>query len=301
MNKTKKEKLLNLIKSAAQAGLLNDVLKTIDVTIDEKATVVDFRNLVNQISDLSKSQKGVADKIDVLIKDGLQINNLEDMKTDTDDLENAIKEQTEVSKFLRLDLKGVRMATRQAAKEQGEIFIQESKKQSEGIAQAIGALFLGISQLFTGLFKSTTFKIMPVKEAFTTPQYVVFYDPVTNSVVRPQELMSRVALTMAQATSNSTGGGTTPATSATVANVDMTDANTEYSYTFPTGTKSFTMKLRSQSVKFKYAYTEGESGTTYQEMGQNFTLREENLNFTSKTIYFQAPSASQVMEIVSYQ
>jgi len=90
-------------------------------------------------------------------------------------------------------------------------------------------------------------------------------------------------------------------TKRTVANVAMTNADQEYNYTFPVNTVKFLLKLRAQNAKFKYSWTVGESGTTYQTIPQNSPYKEDDLSVGGKLIYFQSDIASQVMEIVSYQ
>lgn len=98
-----------------------------------------------------------------------------------------------------------------------------------------------------------------------------------------------------------TTGGELTARSATTANVTMTTANTEYSYTFPANTSSFHMKLRAQNVKFKHCWTSGESGTTYMTTPQNSLQSRPGIDLSGVTIYFQSDTASQEMEIDSYQ
>ena len=86
-----------------------------------------------------------------------------------------------------------------------------------------------------------------------------------------------------------------------IANITMTDANTEYSYSFPGRTKVFRMKLRAQNAQFKYAFTSGESGTNYVTVNQGGSYGESGIDLGGSTIYFQSPTASQTMEIVCYQ
>ncbi len=90
-------------------------------------------------------------------------------------------------------------------------------------------------------------------------------------------------------------------TIATVANVTMTDANTEYSYALPSATKTYRIKLRAQNASFKLAFINGNSGTTYTTVNSNASYGESGVSLTGVTLYFQSPVAAQTMEIISYQ
>lgn len=86
----------------------------------------------------------------------------------------------------------------------------------------------------------------------------------------------------------------------TIKNVTMTNVNTEYSYTLPTGTKMFRVKLRGVGAPMKMAIDEGESGTTYMTI-DNGKTQEELVKGGGATLYFQSPTANQVAEIISFQ
>lgn len=119
--------------------------------------------------------------------------------------------------------------------------------------------------------------------------------------VEPDSVGSKITLPVTQY--DSSGSLVTPigaATATTIANVTMTDANTEYSYALPSGTKVFRMKLRSQSASFKLSFTSGQSGTTYITVNQGGSYGESGVSLSSKTLYFQSPTAAQTMEVISY-
>lgn len=82
----------------------------------------------------------------------------------------------------------------------------------------------------------------------------------------------------------------------TIATVSMTSANTEYSYTFPAGTKRFMIGLRGYA-NMKIAFTEGESGSTYRTIKTGSVYYEDSAKVGGSTIYFQSPNASQTAEI----
>jgi hypothetical protein len=91
----------------------------------------------------------------------------------------------------------------------------------------------------------------------------------------------------------------TGATTPTVANVAMTTAGTEYSYSLPSGTKKFLIKLRGGS-EFKVAYSATTSGTIYISVAKYNWYGESDMDLSGLTIYFQSPTASETAEIISW-
>lgn len=87
----------------------------------------------------------------------------------------------------------------------------------------------------------------------------------------------------------------------TIANVSMTSADTEYSYSLPTRAVKVLVKLRGTSASFKLSYTEGASGTTYLTIPAGGSKSIDEIKGTGLTLYFQSPSASQVMELEVWQ
>lgn len=92
----------------------------------------------------------------------------------------------------------------------------------------------------------------------------------------------------------------------TLANVSATTANTQYSYALPAGTTEFFIKLRAQNVLMYLAWVTGKlptagDGTAYYTISQNGYRSASGLDIGGKTIYFSTPSATQVVEIESYQ
>lgn len=87
----------------------------------------------------------------------------------------------------------------------------------------------------------------------------------------------------------------------TIANVDITLANTEYSYTLPTGTSRFEIKLRSIGVPLKICFVSAGSGTTYKNLPAGQSYREDSIKAGSNILYFQATSGSQVAEILTWK
>jgi hypothetical protein len=97
-----------------------------------------------------------------------------------------------------------------------------------------------------------------------------------------------------------TGGiqsGITP----TIANVAVATAATEVSYTFPANTVKFRLKTRN-GAKLQYAYTTGQTNTTFDTVHSGDALEETMISIgASTTIYFQCPNkGSETVEIVSW-
>lgn len=106
--------------------------------------------------------------------------------------------------------------------------------------------------------------------------------------------------------SGGAGVQTRGATKKTIGNVALTATNTEYSYTFPANTVSFTMKIREQNALLYYAFDTGKlpssgDGTAYATLGQNFLQLQDNVEWSNQTIYLGSDTASVTAEIISYQ
>lgn len=105
--------------------------------------------------------------------------------------------------------------------------------------------------------------------------------------------------------SNSGGSAVIPINTATrVSNttVAATSSSTEYSYTFPSGTVAWVIKLRDQGTLGYYSWTTGKmpaggDSTTFMTIPQNFLRSQENVEYTGKTIYLGAEAGSQTFEI----
>ena len=82
----------------------------------------------------------------------------------------------------------------------------------------------------------------------------------------------------------------------TIANVTMTDANTEYSYAVPSGAKRFEIKLRAINALLKLAFVSGASGTTYITIPYGASYNELDIK-GGMTLYFQSATAAQTAEI----
>lgn len=114
---------------------------------------------------------------------------------------------------------------------------------------------------------------------------------------------------LSNAGSSHVGTGTTPlnmATRVTNTTVTATSASVQYTYTFPSGTVGWLIKLRDQGTLGYYSWTTGKlptsgTGTTYMTIPQNFLRSQENVEYAGKTIYLGAEAASQTFEIEVFQ
>ncbi len=108
---------------------------------------------------------------------------------------------------------------------------------------------------------------------------------------------------MAALTSGRGGaGGNKSATQWDVVRIPLTAADTEYSYTFPANTVSWTMKLRGTTAKFYYASETGKlpvsgDNTAYMTVPANGTRSQDNVEYGGKVMYFETNTATQVVEL----
>lgn len=86
----------------------------------------------------------------------------------------------------------------------------------------------------------------------------------------------------------------------TVANIAITLANTEYSYTLPAGTRTFQFRLRNTESFGQLAIASGQSGMTYIRLGQGETIKEE-IKGGGATLYFRGDNADDVAEILNWK
>lgn len=97
------------------------------------------------------------------------------------------------------------------------------------------------------------------------------------------------------------GGANKSALNWEVTRVVLTNADTEYSYTFPANTTSWTLKLRGAAT-FYYASATGKlpvsgDNTAYMTVPSRGTRSQDNVEWGGKTIYFESPTAGSVVEM----
>jgi hypothetical protein len=82
-------------------------------------------------------------------------------------------------------------------------------------------------------------------------------------------------------------------------NFSMPLAATEYSYSFPSNTRRFTIKNRTSGL-IKMAYISGTSGSKYYSLDPGTSYTETDIGSPVITMYLQSGSAGQVLEIISW-
>lgn len=87
----------------------------------------------------------------------------------------------------------------------------------------------------------------------------------------------------------------------TIINIEVDDADTEQSYSFPVDTKRFRMKVRGGDAKIRISYEAGQSGTQFftNEMGNIYESGDIDPNYPL-IIYFQLSKGSKIVEIESW-
>jgi len=87
----------------------------------------------------------------------------------------------------------------------------------------------------------------------------------------------------------------------TIANVSMTLADTEYSYSIPNGTSRFEIKLRALNALLKLAFESGKSGTEYITIPYGSSYAENDVKGGPITLYIQSPTAGMTLEIKTWK
>ena len=85
--------------------------------------------------------------------------------------------------------------------------------------------------------------------------------------------------------------------------LNLTLADTEYSYTFPPDTVAFALKPR-KSHRIKLSWQSGESGSVYFTTGPGAACMEEgiyNAGGAPLIIYAQCDVAAEVLEIIGWR
>lgn len=111
--------------------------------------------------------------------------------------------------------------------------------------------------------------------------------------------MSVISASSGAVTSGGGGGSFPSAENPSVATLDLTLANTEYSHVFPSGLKRFVIQNRfSKTVQLSYVtgFT-----TVYWTLFPGQSYSEENLDTTGTlTIYAKSTVAGQLLEILAW-
>lgn len=82
-----------------------------------------------------------------------------------------------------------------------------------------------------------------------------------------------------------------------IVNVVLALSNTEYYYTFPTGTKKYIIKARNGTVKLSFVV--GGTSTAYLTLPRGTVYQEDNLDF-SGDIFVSSDKSNDTIEILSW-
>lgn len=89
--------------------------------------------------------------------------------------------------------------------------------------------------------------------------------------------------------------GVTP----TIINKVLTEANTEYAISLPSGCRKFGMKARNMDNIVKLAFTEGKSGSEYITLDSG-SYSEDGVLALNTILYVQSPTAGAVVELIAW-
>lgn len=82
-------------------------------------------------------------------------------------------------------------------------------------------------------------------------------------------------------------------------NISIAVANTEESQAMPTNIAGYIIRTRG-NTELKISHVSGESGTKYVTIPKRAT-HTDNHNYNNLTIYFQSPTAGDVVEILAWK
>lgn len=90
------------------------------------------------------------------------------------------------------------------------------------------------------------------------------------------------------------------ARSPSIFNIQITNANTESSQLLPDKTRQFVIRVRNGRSGLKVAFNPGESGSNFISIPRGSSYREEYLDTTNLTIYFQTDQPNQTIELITW-
>ena len=102
-------------------------------------------------------------------------------------------------------------------------------------------------------------------------------------------------------------GGAKSGTTYTIQTLTLTDANTEYEFTFPRGTVSWTMKLRAAGDSLFYAAETGKlpssgDGSAYMTLLPGLSAQaQDNVDYGGHKMFFESDGAGNVVEFMVAQ
>lgn len=175
MNKAQKQKLISVLtKAKADREMDKDIREMLFSLVRDKISSD------AKFTSVSKELLAVMGSIQ---KDGVRVIDSEKApEAIVKELGLGRKELVEIQQILSdLEIKGL--------KEGLESLKRANTKQTQTISEILMAWLAGLISAFSGMASRLTFKVQPTEESFTTPQMVTLYDPKTQKVVRPQDLI----------------------------------------------------------------------------------------------------------------
>lgn len=99
-----------------------------------------------------------------------------------------------------------------------------------------------------------------------------------------------------------TSGSETFASTPSIQNVSVENANEEIVITLPTGTRKFLIKVQGYTSSLKLSYAEGESGNRYINITRGCSYTEDGIltTVTKTKIYIQSTKPNVVVECLTW-
>lgn len=82
-----------------------------------------------------------------------------------------------------------------------------------------------------------------------------------------------------------------------IQNIEINNANQEYSFTFPNKSVKLLIKIRDGMAKLQFCFEENQSDTTYMTLAMG-AIYKEDANLSNKTIYFRSNKPNQTLELM---
>lgn len=209
----------------------------------------------------------------------------------TDVIENKEQDNTEIVELLK--------ETKSLIK---NLKLVVPKVDLSGIEKGFAAMEFNLQKIFIAIRENQPEKLAEKFDAMD----VVFKGLKPKDSVRFDD--TQMTALMAALTNGGGGGGFTTvpgaksATNWEVDRVALTLANTQYSYTFPSNTVSWTFKLRTPGATLFYSSVTGKlpvsgDNTTYMTMLPMGARSQDGMEWGGTTMYFETDTATQVVEI----
>lgn len=150
----------------------------------------------------------------------------------------------------------------------------------------------------------------------TTPDYRETFDVFGKSIkeLKPKntiriddDQLNKLANVIGNSAPMATAGGVKSASTYSVKILSMANANTEYAFTFPRGTLSWTMKLRTAGQSLYFASATGKlpisgDATEYMTLLPGLSAQsQDNVEYGGTKMYFESDGASQTVEFMIAQ